>query len=248
MFFKKKVECKPGSHYRQKFNAFLKSKGETLLSDSAKLGYISVDQYTICNTEVELITDTLNYCIGLGISLNDKVFLAHISRDKNKLIKSTSETIKKEFGVERLNLDGIKLKVWLGDTSDTSSAVYTILKLLSKLDLLELFSNNIQRYMSNNYNDFLDIKLQNYKVSVPKCFFFKKEKHINLDEFLSKKTIKNDSEILLIAEFINNIKNKFENVSIDCALVKIGFNDFARTNDLVTLQVPLSPNLIMNQK
>ena len=154
-------------------------------------------------------------CMGLGISLNNKNFLAHISPVAANLqgVDEICEKIKKRFGVAHINgsMYSLKLKVWFGGADCDTEAMLTVLIFLEKLNLLTTFLKYLKSYISKD-NQSLAEEIEN-----------------------NKKNISN------LARLLNQHKAVFKNLS-DCVLEKIECDAIASTEDLIAVQYSVLPD------
>lgn len=169
--------------------------------------YLSAD---VCHVSTATIhTKGLAKCMGLGISLNNTNFLAHISPIAANLqgVDGLCEEIKKRLGVSQINgsVYNLKLKVWFGGADCDTEAMLTVLIFLEKLNLLTTFLKYLRNYISK------------------------------INKSLAEGIENNRKDIANLAKLMNQHKEIFINLS-GCVLEKIECDTIASTQDLIAVQ------------
>ncbi len=208
-----------GSLARGRVELYLESNSDSSLD---KIGYVPVQAYAISQNEDELITDGLNACAALAFEAQDKVFLAHFTKNMESKIPAVLASIKREFDIQALQNSDIKLKVLLGAMEQPTDSLDTILLLLHQLKLLDRFVKQVQQYVRANIDEITENTSR---------------KRNELYQFLAIENVKNKTDVKRIAAFINTIKNELVNLP-DVVLEKQDdINTCASTRKLVECPV-----------
>lgn len=223
------VNPKPGDYMPRRYAKFGVSN-----NPASKIAYVGVEEYYICGSNIELITNGLSACSALSIIACGKVFLAHIPRNHADYVPKMRDEIIKKLGAEDFNaIPDVKLKIDLGSTIDQTNSLQTILELLFELKLLDRVIKQLQDYIKNNLS-VLSKLTQIYDA--------------NLQEFLAIKSIKRKSGIKEVNDFIERVKKYFID-NKDCVLSKgkelsyaeattsENINDFISTDNAVALPI-----------